>query len=241
MDSEVPRYSKSAELAAEWESLGSPNEASFWQKLGDASIETMVTARRVYRLSQHVSRIDQLLADPVLARVLRMAKALAGDRGPGLQEELVGELVVSFWEELASGRESFYEIRFNRALWYRGLTIRRSLTETKVARTEMSAARIVLEPVEEVSGEHEVAEELVASPTDDIMELERDLDWAIILDTLPTEVARAVDLYYRAGLKVFSLNPGEPTVASVLRCSERKARQLLSAGRALARRVLGAG
>lgn len=241
MDIEGARYKKSVELAAEWESLGSPDQAGFWQRLGEASLETMVTARRVYGLSEHASRIEEALAEPVMARIRQAARALAGDGGADLQEELAEELLASFWEELLSSRESFYEIHFNRALWLRARTIRRSLVETKRARVEMWAARIVLEPAEEVLSGREVAEELIASPTDDITELEQDLDWAIILDALPREVAQAVDLHYNARLKVSSSDPSEPTVTGVLGCSERKVWQLLSAGRVLAGRFLEAG
>jgi len=137
-----------------------------------------------------------------------------------------------------TAEDTFYEIRCRRKLRTVALDARRKVIDAKARTLERQAARIEPAAVEDAAPALTIAEEAIADPSDDIAGVEAEIDWYVALASMPDEVARAIDLHYRADLKVHSNNPNEPTVSKILGCSERKARDLISKGEELARRQI---
>ncbi len=230
------RYEKADNLKREWEALGDPSDSGFVKRLQQASIETVVTARRVYSGRPQRDAIDRTLIKQSGPRLRAVAWRMA-DGDATLAEEIEDELIAVFWEQLS--RESFLEFRFNRALRFLALSARRKIVGEDAQQPPVTLLAIV--PGDKASDDPPgvVSEEEIADTRDNREHVDLRLDLQAVLDQLPREVAHAMSLHYLDQVKIFSANAAERSVASVLGCSERKARDLIAQGLSTMRQVLG--
>lgn len=234
------KFQRPPGVEAEWQRLGSPDDEEFWERLAGAGVETVVAARREYRDRDPslVDRIDRILVEKIEPLVRAATRSVAKDEAPLYQEEIKAMITEDFWRDVLTAEDTFYEIRCRQKLRRVALDARRKVIEAKARTLERQAARIEPAAVEDAAPALTVAEEAIADPADDFAEVEAEIDWYVGLASMPDEVAQAIDLHYRADLKVHSNNPNEPTVSKILGCSERKARDLISKGEELARRQI---
>jgi len=234
------RFQRPPEVEAEWQRLGSPDDEEFWERLAHSRVETVVAARRKYRDRGRsiIDRIDGILVAKIDPLVRAATRNVAKDEAPLYREDIEAMIGEAFWREVLTAEDTFYEIRCQRKLRNVALDARRSVIDAKARTLERQAARIEPAAVEDVAPAVTVAEEAIADPVDDFAEVEAEIDWYVALVSMPDEVAQAIDLHYRADLKVHSNNPNEPTVSKILGCSERKARDLIRIGEELARRQI---
>jgi hypothetical protein len=237
----MPRkFQRPPEVEAELQSLGSPDDEEFWQRLARARVETVVAARRQYRDRDRslIDRIDSILVAKIDPLVRAATRSVAKDEAPLYREEIEAMIGEAFWRDVLTAEDTFYEIRCRQKLRRVALDARRKVFDAKARTLERRAARIEYAAVEDATPARIVAEETIPDPADDFAEVEAEMDWYVALASMPDEVAQAIDLHYRADLKVHSNNPNEPTVSKILGCSERKARDLIRTGEELARRQI---
>lgn len=234
------KFQRPPEVEAEWQSLGSPDDEEFWKRLARAQVEIAVAARRAYhdRDPSLVDRIDRIMVEKISPLIRAATRSVAKDEASVYQEEIEGMIIEDFWRDVLTAEDTFYEIRCRRKLRNVALDARRKVIDAKVRTLERQAARIEAAVGEDAPPTLTVAEKAIADPADDFAEVEAEIDWYVALASMPDEVAQAIDLHYRADLKVHSNNPNEPTVSKILGCSERKARDLISKGEELARRQI---
>jgi hypothetical protein len=234
------KFHRPLEIEAEWQSLGSPDDEKFWERLARARVETVVAARRQYcdRDRSLVDRIDRVLVAKIDPLFRAASRSVAKHEAPSYREEIEAMLGEDFWRDVLTAEDTFYEIRCRQKLRKVALDARRKVIDAKARTLERRAARIEHPAVEDATPAGTVAEETIPDPADDFAEVEAEIDWYVALASMPDEVAQAIDLHYRADLKVHSNNPDEPTVSKILGCSERKARDLIRTGEELARRQI---
>ena len=150
-------------------------------------------------------------------------------------DDAVQEAMVLFWREIQ--RESFFEVRFNRAMMYTAKQAGRNIWGSEQRGFERSVLSICERDSEDSDFRGAPAD--IADDTDKYSQFEdRDLV-EVALASLPDEQARALTLHYIFELQIYSHNSEVRTVASVLGCGERKARKLIADGKANLRRFIG--
>lgn len=225
------KYEKPAELQREWEGLGDPAAPEFVDALASARMETIVTARRTLAGRVPIDRIDKTLIDRSAPLINAAARRVAADAPDMYREEIEGEIVESFWRDVLGG-ESFYEIRFALTLLNAARDARRKVLGGKQRQRERESARVVFGETDGLSPPGVFQSESELASLDDVSSDVVDRFTAqAILDRLPDDVARAMTLHVIMDLKIASIEPGEATVATVMDCSERKARGLIAEGR----------
>lgn len=217
------KYERPPEIAAELASLPGEEESALLEQLRAASLEVLVIARRRTQDEALRERIDEIVVDRV-SQPLRSAVSRHGEAPPGELDEVQDEAMVMFWEEIQD--ESFFEVRFNLAMKTLARHAGRRVRGGKQRNRERLSERIG------TPGGFDDDESVdVAATGDDYAALHN--QWLVRegLAQLPEEQANAMALHYLMEFPVHSQNPTVPTVSSLLRCSERKARGLLAKGR----------
>lgn len=228
------KFKRPPELEAEWKELGSPSESAFWERLSTVKVETVIAARRHYRDAPFVDRIDEVLVNKIDPMIRSAVRRVAGDEAAFYREEMAEVVIEAFWREVLQGEDTFYEIRCSHKLHKTALDARRKVLGGGARSLERQAARIG--DIDDMEKDPAVvAEEVLPDSRDDFSEIEEEIDWFTILASMPPEVATAIDLHYRADLKVHSNDPDELTVTKVMGCSERKARELIRVGEEIRR------
>ena len=221
------KFERPAEVAAELAELPGEADPAYLTQLESSSLEVLVIARRRATLGALRDDIDEILANRSLPA---MRAAVFRHSGLPYQEleDAQQEAMVRFWGTI--GRESFFEIRFNRALMMLARRVGESIRGGKQRARERAAERLGRPRAER--------DDIYPDVPDEDDEYEALLDRMLIdaaLQTLPDEQAEALTLHYRIGLPIFSKDPGVRTVASELGWSERKTHQLIADGKATAR------
>lgn len=235
------RHEKSAALKADWESLGTPADPGFFDRLAKAPLENVVTARRIYGEGAESYRIDEILVERVEPRMAAEASKMAKGHGSFYRGEIEGEIFEGFWRDVLAG-ESFFEIAFGFALFRVGQAARRKVLEGKQRKRERTASRIGISG-EEGDEADRVAEEWPAAKQIGYEEAgfqqleDRELLDAVLAQ-MPAEMAKAMILHVVMDLKIHSKEADETTVASELGYAERKTRELIADGRELMSKLL---
>ena len=221
------KYERPAEVAAELAALPGEDDPAYLTELESISLEVLVIARRQAVGGPLHDDIVEILGNrvvtPIRAAVKRHSRVSYEEHQDAQQDTME-----RFWEAIQS--ESFFEVRFNRALMMLARHVGERIRGGKQRAWERAAERLG-----RPRGE---GDDLYPDVADEDDEYEALLDRMLIdaaLGTLPEEQAVALTLHYRLGLPVFSKDPGVRTVASELGWSERKARQLIADGRAAAK------
>jgi DNA-directed RNA polymerase specialized sigma24 family protein len=225
------KYEKPADLRSEWEALGDPAALGFVDALASARMETIVTARRTLAGRIPIDRIDETLIDRSAPLINAAARRVAAGAPDMYREEIEEEIVEAFWRDVLGG-ESFYEIRFALTLRNAARDARRKVLGGKQRQRERKSARVVFGETDELSLGVFQSESELASHDDLSSDVVDRFTVQAILDELPDDVARAMTLHVIMDLKIASMDPREATVATVMGCSERKARGLIAEGRA---------
>ena len=222
------------EIQAELAALPEPTAPGYLDSLQQASLEVVVIARRLVTGQRLRDQIDSILVSR-LTPVIRAAVHRHGQVPRTESDEAEQEAMVLFWEAIQI--ESFFEVRFNKAMKFLAKQVGRKIRGGKQREFERSALRAGTEDPEDPDGRDSPID-----VPDNVDEYSRSEDRDIIdvgLASLPEEQARAIVLYYRLELQIYSHDPAVRTVASVLGCGERKARKLIADGRAGLRRSIG--
>lgn len=229
------KYTRPPEIEAELAALPDPTTSGYLDRLKSASIEVVVVARRRATDSKLRDQIDSILVGRSVPRILAAVK-LRLDHGMPFEEldEAQDEAMVLFWEEIQ--RESFFEVRFNRATAYLAKRAWRNIGGSKQRKRESSALRIDSTGPEESNGRDTVTD--VPDDTDAHAQFENRYLIQTGLASLPAEQAKAITLHYLFGLQIYSSDAAVQTVASELGCGERKARKLIADGKAALRRII---
>ena len=226
-------YDRPPEIEAELAALPPPGTPGYRDSLWSANPEALVIARRSAAGSLQ-REIDLILGERAIPWI-RAAAARHGAAPGGEAEEVEGEAMLLFWEAIQ--HESFFEVRFNRALMFlarhAGSRVRGGMQRAR----ERSALRFDTteqDALDGAGGPVDIADGVdVYAQADARMEVEVGLG---AIDPRQTDVLILHDL---AGYPIHSRYPGIPTVMSLLGCSERTARRLLADGRAALRREIG--
>src|SRR6266542_3794931 len=221
-------YVKRPALQEEWEQLGTPGDPTFLGRLAEASIETMITARRVHAPAGPYlrDRIDEILVGPLAARVVSVSARLGRGLPRNIRDEIEDELNVAFWEAVSKG-ESFFEIAFNLALHDLAIAVWRRLVQGAQSTHERAALRFGQVRTDPQGSERTVSEPAdPASPFEE--EAERRAAMHAALALLAPEERKAFIIHQVMGLKIYSSDSKQTTVATVLGWHERKARQLVA-------------
>jgi hypothetical protein len=234
-------YVKPPELLEEWEGLGSPEEPGFYNHLERASIETVVTACRVYG-RVHGDRIYEVLIERVTPRIHAVIWRILRGKDHELtgfdREEVEGALADAFWRQVMRG-ESFFEIRFNKALLTRARSVYRDVVEGQQRTRERTALRLTDTSADEPLEAWAIDEVRLPPSTEDETD---DADGRILAEALlaqlPAQHALALAVHLLMDLQIYSKDPTKHTVASVVRCSERQAHQLVAEGKELLRHII---
>ena len=221
------KFERPPEVAAELAELPGEADPAYLTQLESRSLEVLVIARRRATPGALRDDIDEILANRSLPAMRSAVRRYSGLPYEEL-EDARQEAMVRFWEAIQA--ESFFEIRFNRALMMLARRVGESIRGGKQRERERHAERYG-----QPRGE---GDDIYPDVPDQDDEYEALLDRMLIdaaLHTLPAEQAQALTLHYLIGLPVFSKDPGVRTVASELGWSEREARQLIADGKAAAR------
>ncbi|MYB42522.1 MAG: sigma-70 family RNA polymerase sigma factor [Chloroflexi bacterium] len=216
------RYERPPEIAAEYEALPDEGAPDYLDALQEASLEVAIIARRATENERLRRRIDSIIAKRALPLIHAAAVGWGGV--PEWEYDEVRSIArFLFWEEIAR-RESYFEVHFPNA----AITIAKRAGARFWGRKKRQRDRdaLALDP-----------DDFAKNPTGG-------LDKSVVdnilirsaLDTLPEEQQRAITLHYMMGCPIFSDDPSVLTVASGLRCSERKARKVIADARAALRR-----
>ena len=228
------KYTLPPEIQAELAALPAPTASSYLDRLLSVPIEVVVVARRQAADRMLRDQIDSILVDRSLARIRAGVYRHSGVPSEDL-DDAQGEAMLLFWEEIQ--RESFFEVRFNSALKRLAKRVGRKIRGGKQRERERSALRIGSDDSEESNDRDTVTD--VPVDSDEYSQWESEHLIEIGLALLPHEQARALSLHYLMGLNVYSIDSAVRTVASELRCGERKARRLVADGLAALRRSIG--
>ena len=228
------KFTPPPEIRAALAALPAPTAFDYLSRLQCAPLEVVVIARRVAGSERLRDQIDSILVErtekPIRAAVRRHSSAPWGE-----MVEAERETMVLFWESLQS--ESFLEVRFNLALMRLAQWAGRKIRGGEQGDFERSVELFGSRDSEDSDGREGSMD--IPSNAEEYSRLEDQDLIEVGLASLPKEQARAITLHYRMGLQIFSQDPTVPTLASVLGCGERKARQLIADGRAGLRRSIG--
>jgi DNA-directed RNA polymerase specialized sigma24 family protein len=222
------QYVKRPALQEEWERIGTPGDTAFLERLAEASLETMIAARRVHAPASPYlrDRIDEILVAPLTVRVRALAARLGLQLPANVRDEIEDELNVAFWEAISKG-ESFFEIAFNLALHDLGISIWRRLVRGGQSTHDRVALRFGQIRTDAQGNERAVPEPAdPAGPFEEDVERRATMHAALAL--LPAEERKAFIIHHVMGLPIYSSDSKQPTVATVRRWQERKARQLVA-------------
>ena len=228
------KYTLPPEIRAELEALPAPTAPNYLNELQCASIEVVVTARRLAANKRLRDEIDSILVD----RATKLVRAAVNRHG-GVpfreRDDAVQEAMFLFWREIQS--ESFFEVRFNLALMYLAMQAGRTIRGGNQGEFERSVLSIGPPDSDEPANRGAPVD--IAYDVDEHSRFEdRDLV-EVGLASLTEEQAKALTLHYELGLQIYSHDSEVRTVASVLGCGERKARKLIADGKATLRRSIG--
>ena len=204
-------YERPPEIAAEFAALPDENDPEYLNRLRAARFEVLLIARRGAPNEALRRRINDIVADRVVPRIHRSFRTRGGvpeEQRPDLKSEAV----TMFWEAIQG--ESFFEVRFNRAMMFllgqaRQNVLGRKRSGGRVASLDATA-------------------EAIPDPEDAYKALEIRMDIQQALEALPGDQRLAYALHYVIRLPIFSPDPAVLTVASVFSCRERKARQIMA-------------
>ena len=228
------KYIRPPEIAAELADLTATTALDYLDRLQRVSIEVVVIARRQATDRMLRDRIDSILVERSLPRI-RAAVNRYSNVPPEELDEAEGEAMVLFWKGIQD--ESFFEVRFNRAMKFLAKQAGRNIRGGEQREWERSALRISSDNSEDSNGRYAVTD--IPDDSDEYSEFESRHLIEVGLASLPEEQARAISLHYHLGLQIYSKDPAVPTVASKLGCRERKARKLIADGMAALRCSIG--
>ena len=229
----IEKYTLPPKIEAELVALPAPTESDYLDQLRNVPIEVVVIARRQATDKILRNQIDAILVERSVQRIRAAVKKHS--KVPFEEfDETQGEAMLLFWNEIQ--RESFFEVRFNRALKYLAKRAGRNVRGGEQRERERSALRIGSTEDEESDGRDTATE--IPDDTDPYEQFENRHLIEIGLASLPIEQARAITLHYRLGMQIYSNDSSIQTVASELGCGERKARKLIADGKAALRRFL---
>lgn len=221
------RFERPPEIAAELAALPGEQDAGYLDSLRSCRLEVLVIARRRTAAGALRIRIDEILVCRALP-FLRAAVFRHGKVPPGELEDAQHEAMARFWEAIQA--ESFFEVRFNRAMKTLAQRAGERTRGGKQRERERSAERIGARSGGSDEGQLDIGvDDAKYAAIENRMLIEAGLS------TLPDEQGRAISLHYLEGLPAFSQDPQVSTVASMLGWSERKTRQRLAEGRAALR------
>ena len=196
-------------------------------------MEALVIARRS-ATGAFQRQIGLILGERVM-HLIRAAASRHGAAPDGEAEEVEGEAMLLFWETIQ--RESFFEVRFNRALMFlarhAGKRVRGGMQRAR----ERSALRFDTTEQDALDGSGSPVD--IADSVDVYTQVVARMTVEVGLSGIDPRQADALILHDLAGYPVHSRYPGIPTVMSLLDCSERTARRLLADARAALRREIG--
>ena len=218
------RYKRPAKIAAAYAALPDEDDPEYLAQLSKASLELEVAfiARRATENERLRRRIDSIAVERALPIIHAAAVGWSGV--PEWEYDEVRSVArFMLWEEIAQG-ESYFEVDFLNA----AITIARRAGDRVWGRKKRQRDRdaLALDP-----------DDFPENPTGG-------LDKAVVdriiirsaLDTLSEDQQLAITLNDMMGCPIFSEDPSVLTVASGLRCAERKARQVIADARAALRR-----
>ena len=228
------KYTLPSEIESELAELPVQTAACYLERLQGVPIEVVVIARRQAADRMLRDQIDSILVDLVTPRI-RAAVRRYGYPPSGEVRDTEDEAMLLFWEKVQ--HESFFEVRFNRAMKNLAQQAGRNIRGAKQRAFERAALRIDSGNLEDATG-RDVPRE-IADDSDDYSQSEIRLLVQEGLATLPIEQARALTLHYLMGLQIFSHDSTIQTVATELGCGERKARKLIADGKAALGLLIG--
>ena len=225
------KYERPPEVQAALDALPPPDDDGYLDALRSTLIEAVVVVHREAADPALRDRIADVLAERSEPRV-QAAASRHGQAPSGEIEDVASELRVRFWKDIRD--ESFFEVKFNKAMKRLAQTAGRDARRGKRGERERSAARLG----QPFSGADEIDDAFadIADGADPFGEAENEIVVDQGLATLPYEQARAIALHYRMELPIYSQDPGVEDVASVLGYGERKTRGLIAEGMAALRR-----
>lgn len=226
-------YGRPPEIEAELAALPPPASPGYRDSMWSASMEALVIARRSATGALQ-RQIDLILAERAMP-LIRTAAARHGAAPGGEAEEAEGEAMLRFWEEIQ--RESFFEVRFNRALMFRARHAGKRVRGGVQRARERSALRFDTTEQDAPSGGGSPVD--IADSVDAYAQADVRMEVEVGLAAIDRRQAEALILHDLMGYPVHSRRHGTPTVMSLLGCSERTARRLLADGRAALRREIG--
>lgn len=226
-------YDRPPEIEAELAALPPPAAPDYRDSMWSASLETVVIARRSAAGALQ-RQIDTILAE--LAMPLIRGAAARHGASPGSEsEEVEGAAMLLFWE--AMQHESFFEVRFNRALMFLARHAGKQVRGGMQRARERSALRFDATEQDALDGGGGPVD--IADSVDVYAQVDARMEVEVGLAAIDRRQAEALILHDLMGYPVYSRYPGIPTVASLLGCSERTARRLLADGKAAWRREFG--
>ena len=221
------KYERPPEVEAALAALPSPDDEGYLAVLSTTIIEAVVVVHRKTPGGALRDQIADVLAKRSEPRV-RAAASRHGQALPGEIDDVESELRLRFWEEIQD--ESFFEVKFNKAMMWLAQTVGRDARRGKRGALERSAARVVPPG----SGSDEIDDALadIADGADHFAQVEDEIVIKQGLSVLPEEQARALALHYLMELPIYSGDAGVRSVAAELGYGERKTRALIAEGRA---------
>ncbi len=228
------KYTLPSEIAAELAALPDPKVSGFLDRLQCVPIEVVVIARRQAIGRTLRDQIERILVERS-ARLISKAVERHSRVPPDEFEDVEAEAMALFWKKIQS--ESFFEIRFNSAMKSLAEQAGRKICGSNQWARERFAIRLGSEDDEKSDGNSFIAD--IPDDSNEYAQFERRFLIDVELASLPNDQARAIILHYRFGLQIFSKHPEVQSVASELGCGERKARKLVSEGKAALRHSIG--
>ena len=228
------KYTHPPEISAEIAALPAPTDSNYLDRLQCASIEVVVWARRQAADQRLRDQVDSILVSRS-TQLLRAAVRRHGGVPTTEIDDAEQEAMFLFWAAIQ--RASFFEVRFNRAMRFLAKQAGRNIRGGKQREVERSARRIDSQESEEMDDR-----DAPIDVPDEVDEYSRFEDRDLVgmwLASLPEEQSKALSLHYCMGLHIYSQDPAERTVATVLGCGERKARKLIADGKTALRRSIG--
>ena len=225
------KYERPPEVEAALASLPPSGDEGYLDAIRSVPIEAVVVVHREATDQTHRDRIAGVLVERSEPRV-RAAAARHSKALPGEIEDVESELRARFWEKIRD--ESFFEVRFNKAMMRLAQTVGRDARRGKRGELERSAAR--LGPPGSDADEIDDTLADITDSADPFVQVENEIVIDQGLAALPDEQAKALALHCQMELPIYSRDPGVEDVASVLGYGERKTRELIAEGLAAWRR-----
>lgn len=211
------RYERPAKIAAAYAALPDEDDPEYLAQLSKASLEleVVIIARRATEDAALRRQIGRIAADRALPIIEAIAIALSRGKVPRWERDDVKGLAnLLFWEEIQA--ESYFEVHFRNA----------AITIVKRARARVLGGKQRQRDREATDRE---PDDFPESRTDDPSEaIVDDILIRSALGTLSEDQQRAITIHHLMGRPIFSENPAISTVASALKCAERKARQVIA-------------